>query len=335
VQIKMAIENIGNVAVDSFGFKYTTTDASNVERAQTLRVKPLQKDENTVVDFSIDSRNLAQAQKLTFDVNPTSTPIEITRANNVTQSSFFVQTDRRNPLLDVTFDGSRILNGDIVSPRPQVFVTLKDENKYLALADTSLFRLFLKDPSGLETPLYFSNGLVRFIPANAASLDKDNTAKIDYRPIFTQDGVYELSVRAKDASGNTSGALDYKVAFKVITKSSISNVLNYPNPFSTATRFVYTLTGETVPTVFKIQIMTVAGKIVREITQNEIGQLKIGTHLSDYVWDGTDEYGDKLANGVYLYRIISKKADGKTYESYDNGTNKFFENGFGKLVIVR
>jgi flagellar hook assembly protein FlgD len=81
--------------------------------------------------------------------------------------------------------------------------------------------------------------------------------------------------------------------------------------------------------------MTVAGTVVREITQNEIGQLKIGTHLTDYVWNGTDEYGQKLANGVYLYRIVAKKADGKAFESFDTGTDQYFNKGFGKLVIMR
>jgi flagellar hook assembly protein FlgD len=81
--------------------------------------------------------------------------------------------------------------------------------------------------------------------------------------------------------------------------------------------------------------MTVAGKIVREITHNDIGSLKIGTHLTDYVWDGTDEFGDKLANGVYLYRIVAKKKDGSAFEKYDNETDQFFKKDFGKLVIMR
>ena len=142
-------------------------------------------------------------------------------------------------------------------------------------------------------------------------------------------------MNAKDVSGNASGSADFSVAFQVVTKSSISNVLPYPNPFSTATRFAYTLTGSETPQYFKIQIMSIAGKVVREIAQNELGSLKIGTHLTDFVWDGRDEYGDKLANGVYLYRIIAKKTDGKTYESFDNGTDKYFKKGIGKLVIMR
>jgi len=78
----------------------------------------------------------------------------------------------------------------------------------------------------------------------------------------------------------------------------------------------------------------------------KIGELKIGKHLTDYVWDGTDQFGDKLANGVYLYRVIAKidnediaTIDGNsinnnsTYnESTDNIT---FKKNWGKLYIMR
>jgi flagellar hook assembly protein FlgD len=119
----------------------------------------------------------------------------------------------------------------------------------------------------------------------------------------------------------------------------ISNIFNYPNPFSTSTRFYYTLTGSEPPSFFKIQIMTVSGRIVKEITQDQLGPLQIGSHLTDYVWDGTDEFGDKLANGVYLYKVIAKNEAGKEFDDYDEyrqtNTDQYFKNKIGKLVILR
>ena len=80
----------------------------------------------------------------------------------------------------------------------------------------------------------------------------------------------------------------------------ITNVMNYPNPFTTSIRFVFALTGSRVPDVFTIQILTITGKVVREITKGEIGPINIGRNMSQYAWDGNDEYGDRLANGVYM-----------------------------------
>ena len=89
-----------------------------------------------------------------------------------------------------------------------------------------------------------------------------------------------------------------------------------------------------MPDEMKIQIMTVAGKVVREITQSEIGAIRVGHNQSEYAWDGTDEYGEKLANGVYLYKVIMKK-NGKIIEHRANSTDKAFKHGIGKLYIAR
>src|SRR5690606_21143157 len=105
----------------------------------------------------------------------------------------------------------------------------------------------------------------------------------------------------------------YVIEFEIVTKSSISHVVNYPNPFTTSTRFVFTLTGSKLPDDMQIQIMTVTGKVVKEISMAELGPIRIGNNISDYAWDGRDQFGDRLANGVYLYRIRTKM-DGSSIE---------------------
>jgi flagellar hook assembly protein FlgD len=114
----------------------------------------------------------------------------------------------------------------------------------------------------------------------------------------------------------------------------ISNVLNYPNPFSTSTRFVFTLTGSEIPTYFKVQIMTITGKVVKEITQEEIGPLHIGNNITQYAWDGTDQFGDKLANGIYLYHIVTS-IDGESIDHYATSADQYFTKGWGKMCLIR
>jgi hypothetical protein len=113
-------------------------------------------------------------------------------------------------------------------------------------------------------------------------------------PHLRIDGKYELIVESKDASNNKSGDFAYRISFEVINQSSITEVMNYPNPFSTSTRFVFTLTGSVVPDYFKIRIMTVSGKVVREITQDQLGAIRIGRNITEYAWDGRDEFGERL-----------------------------------------
>ena len=98
---------------------------------------------------------------------------------------------------------------------------------------------------------------------------------------------------------------------------------------------MFTLTGSEIPDQIKIQIFTVSGKLVREITEDELGPLRIGNNISEYAWDGRDEFGDLLANGTYLYRVKIQHSNGNALGNRSTASDKAFDNGFGKLVIIR
>ena len=332
---KIGVENIGLYDMDSLLVDFQARDQNNSIEDYSPRYAPLLAGDTLTASVTVDTRNLSQLSSLLIDMNPNDDQVEETHINNTGLLNFYVQSDKENPLLDVTFDGIHILNGDLISPTPQIVASFTDENRFLAMEDTSQFQMKVIFPDRSEKRVYFSSPDVLFIPADDTNLSDENKATIEYSPTFEEDGIYTLKVEGQDVAGNQSGELEYSIEFEIITKSMISNVLNYPNPFSTATRFVYTLTGNEQPASFKIQIMSVSGRIVREITQSELGEMKIGTHQTDFVWDGTDEFGDKLANGVYLYRVVAKNAAGEDIEQYETGADKFFNQGFGKMVIVR
>ena len=253
--------------------------------------------------------------------------------NNVAQIPFYVNSDNINPILDVTFDGIHILDGDIVSPKPNIVMELTDENQFLLLNDTSDYAVYITYPSGVEERIYFfSEGVekMQFIPA---SLPRNNS-KIIMLGNFPVDGKYKLRVQANDRAKNNSGNYDYIIGFEVINRSTITNILNYPNPFTTSTRFVFTLTGSEVPNIFKIQIMTITGKVVREIHKEELGAINIGRNITDFAWDGTDTYGDRLANGLYLYRVVTQ-INSDDIEHRDTSADGYFKKGFGKMYLFR
>jgi len=263
--------------------------------------------------------------------------------NNVAQKYFFVQKDKRNPLFNVTFDGVHIMNGDIVSAKPEILISLKDENKYFAIDDTSLVSVYLESMTlGVEKQLYFSGsnniaqmsfqcGALHFAPGTLTN----NVAKVSFNPIFGgRDGLYQLRVKGHDKAGNESGAFDYTIQFDVILESSITNLINYPNPFTTATKFVFTLTGSEIPTDLRIQIFTITGKLVKEIGLDELGPIHIGQNITQYAWNGTDKYGEKLANGVYLYRVFSS-INGNKIEHRNAQLDQYYKKGFGKMYLMR
>ena len=67
--------------------------------------------------------------------------------------------------------------------------------------------------------------------------------------------------------------------------------------------------------------------------QNELENIHIPKHY-DYAWDGKDEYGDQLANGLYLYRVVTD-LHGESIEHRATDADKFFKKGWGKMYLMR
>lgn len=292
-------------------------------------------DSNSIVDFDIDLSTVGNAGINSFKaVANSQSRKEESFGNNIVSISEYAEVigDETNPLLDVTFDGQYIFNNDIVSPNPTIIVRLRDDNPLLPKVDTTGVNLFLKQvceecPDFSRVP--FDDNKLSWTPGAT-----DKNFEIDYRPGPLENGDYALRVQAADQTGNVAGTQPYEISFKVINESMISNFYPYPNPFSTSTRFVFTLTGNEIPEDIKIQIMTISGKVVREIFLDELGPVHIGNNISDYAWNGKDQYGDQLANGVYLYRVMIKN-QGDNFKPFETSGDKAFKKGFGKMYLLK
>jgi len=338
----VATENISPYDMDSLLIGYYLKDKNNNFSALEYRRKRPHPAGDVLMDtITFNTLGYPGLNSVWIEVNPENPSTgaydqpEQYHFNNIAEKYFYVQRDITNPILDVTFDGVHILDGDIVSAEPDIMIKLNDENKYLALNDTSLFTVYLKSyNTGTEERIYFiddqGNEQLQWTPAELP----DNSCEIFYSPEFIEDGIYELRVQAKDKSENESGSYYYAISFEIVTRSTITDIFNYPNPFSTSTRFVFELTGSEIPTDLRIQILTVTGKLVRVITLDELGNIHIGRNITDYAWDGTDMYGDRLANGVYFYKVIAT-LNGEEIEKRQTGTEQYFHKGFGKMYLIR
>lgn len=345
-QIGVGVTNVSPANMDSFWVKMILTSGSQ-NQTFTQKVAPINSFQSNKINFTIPYPNyFIRNNQVQIELNPKGNGYLTERYdfNNYLQSSFYAKPDEINPLLDVTFDGVHIMNNELVSAKPQIQIKLKDENQFLLLNDTSLIQLYLKDPQGNINPVYFGQNNIQF---SAATSSQNNVATIQFSPTLT-DGKYELIVKDVDKSGNSSGKnarYDYKIGFRVITKMQVSQVLNYPNPFSTSTQFIFTLTGDKIPDRIKIQILNIRGQVVREIQKEELGPLKIGLNRTTYSWNGTDQYGDRLANGVYLYKVVVmdnnksvdmlNSSDFKDINNAKSDISKYFEHNYGKMVILR
>lgn len=79
----------------------------------------------------------------------------------------------------------------------------------------------------------------------------------------------------------------------------LKNLRNYPNPFNPTTTigFESRTKGEANLAVYNLK-----GQLVRKLYQ---GQIEAGNN--SFVWDGTDDKGEPVATGIYMYRLQSGK----------------------------
>ncbi|GAB4412620.1 MAG: hypothetical protein OHK0039_18730 [Bacteroidia bacterium] len=344
VFLRMGARNISSRSMDSVDVRFSLELADRSRLVlDSLRIPPLLANGPSVpfeYSFSSFNKNLEGPVTMIVELNPHQTQPEQHYFNNLYLQPFYVVVDRLNPIMDVTFDGKHILNGDIVSPTPEIVVEVNDENTIVANDDTSAFTLHFFPGtfcSGCNSRVFVEgNPQVRWEPASLP----DNKARLYFYPGQAEplaDGEYTLRVQGQDKNGNAAGKGEnfYEIRFTVENKSTISQVLNYPNPFSTSTRFVYTLTGSELPEVFQIHIYTISGKLIKIVDLKAMGDVQFGRNITDYAWDGTDEYGDRLANGVYLYRVVMRMASGQNPEDRDEGIDRYFNNGWGKMYLMR
>ncbi|WP_162052760.1 putative type IX secretion system sortase PorU2 [Pontibacter pamirensis] len=326
----MAFENISHTAFrDSVLVEVTLSGDGIQPTVSRFKIKPVAAGETVTFNFTTLTQELEGNYKLSMYVNPR-LQLEQHYFNNIYEVNFSVKP-KLHPIMDVAFDGVHILDGDFVSPSPVISVTLKDENRHVFLQDPSAMSIILIDSDGQEQEVSLVNNPqeVTYVAAT-----EENDFRLEYKPTKLLDDKYTMEVRARDAAGKASGISPYRIGFEVVSEAGVTNFYPFPNPFSSKTNFIFTLTGSTIPEHIKIQILTVTGKVVKEIMKEELGPLRIGNNKTEYAWNGTDMYGDKLANGVYLYRVVMSRMEEEMKHRNTFG-DKAFKNGYGKLYILR
>jgi len=279
---------------DSLVVRQVLTNRTQRKQAvKLLKVKPLAGNDSLAIDLSIETGTWSGENVLSVFVNP-QVQLEQNYTNNSLDLVYQVEADKQNPLLEVSFDGKQIANNAIVSKEPLIQIRLKDENLYRIRKDTTGIDLWLKACSKCSFKrIYFSNSLISWKIA-----DENNDFRINYRPNFIGGDTLTLQVQGTDVAGNTAGVQPYRVTFRVIAEDGLQKVQVYPNPATTYTKFVFTLTGSTLPETASIEVFDAFGRVVyTKDFQKE--DLRIGSNE----WYLSGEQLRVLPNDLYFYRV--------------------------------
>ncbi|MCG9128774.1 hypothetical protein JT359_14360 [Candidatus Poribacteria bacterium] len=116
---------------------------------------------------------------------------------------------------------------------------------------------------------------------------------------------YQLRLIASDLDGNTG---ESEIAFQVHGKLQLVEPLNYPNPFKSDTTVTCELTRPAESLTVKIYTLT--GRLIREL------QTEASAGFIQLKWDGKDDDGNEVANGVYYGKMIVKSLEDENDQTH-------------------
>lgn len=287
----------------------------NKNNFKLFKIKALSANDSVKISVPVQTAGWTGENNLSLFFNPEIQPEQV-YANNSIDFTFNVNPDKTNPILSVKFDGRQIQNNEIVSAKPVIEISLKDENLFRIKTDTLGMDLWLKPCKKCAFKrLYFSNSELSW------QADKiSNNFIIRYLPKNLPEDTLTLQVQGRDVTGNLAGTQPYTISFIIMQKQELKSWVVYPNPFNAFTKFSFTLTGTEIPEKFSIEIFDAQGIILKTINQQK-QSLNIG--INEFVWEGIDNSGVNLLAGTYFYRFILRNKSGSF--SFENG---------GKLVIL-
>jgi hypothetical protein len=152
-----------------------------------------------------------------------------------------------------------------------------------------------------------------------SDLDTYQSGAIRYQLNDLSEGLHTLNLKVWDIHNNSS---EVYTEFVVASSANLAldHVLNYPNPFTTHTEFMFEHNQACAFLDVQIQVFSVSGKMVK--TLNRVVRTD-GFRSDPIAWDGLDDFGDTIGRGVYVYRVQVTTPEGQKAEKFE------------KLVILR
>ncbi len=224
-------------------------------------------------------------------------------------------TDKGGANFDVTVGGiNQNAPEDTTGPELQSFM---NDESFIDGGNTNAspnLIIKLSDISGINTSITaVDHDIVAILDGNESEpfvlndyyqteLDDFTKGKVSYKLRNLSTGPHTLKIKAWDTYNNSS---ETTLNFVVVNDAglTLTNVLNYPNPFVNYTEFWFNHNKPNEPLEVQVQVFTVSGKLVKSI--NKLSQTT-GNLSRNITWNGLDDFGNKLGKGVYVYKLKVK-----------------------------
>lgn len=215
---------------------------------------------------------------------------------------------------------SENIEADVAGPEIALFLNDLSFESGDQTIDSPIMLAFMHDLHGINTS---TNGIGHNI---TAVLDGDNSniinlneyyepdvdsytsGKVEYPFYNLTDGTHTLTVKAWD-NYNNSGSKTIEFVINRNASIDITQVINYPNPFKNKTTFTFDHTRPGDNLEIKLDIFDLAGRLVQRYENEVTAESKSIPFLT---WNGSNQNGERLKNGVYIYMLQITDSSGNT-----------------------
>jgi Peptidase family C25 len=216
------------------------------------------------------------------------------------------------PEISLFMNDSTFVSGGITNTKPVLLARLKDDNGINTVGNGIGHDITVVLDNDIQNPIVVNDYY-------QADLNTYKSGEVRYQMTDLPVGEHNLELKAWDVHNNsTSQTMSFVVAENATV--ALDHVLNYPNPFTTHTSFMFEHNQACTELDVRIQVFTVSGKLVKTINQT---MTTSGYRSEPLAWDGTDDFGDRIGRGVYVYKLEVRTGTGAQAEKYE------------KLVILK
>ena len=237
---------------------------------------------------------------------------QITDANGYTESIVIggsnpnLVQDEQGPQMELFLNDENFVYGGVTDENPRLLLNLKDDQG-INTVGSGIGHDIVATLDGNSENSFILNDFYE------AAIDDHTQGVVSFPFTDLSPGKHSLKVKAWDVANNSS---EKTIEFTVVKDQEvrIENLVNYPNPFTTNTEFIFQHNQAGVVMDVKLEVFTISGKLVKSIDQMIVSE---GFVSKDIRWDGRDDFGDKIGKGVYMYKLKIRSANGSTSEKIE------------------
>jgi Peptidase family C25 len=219
-------------------------------------------------------------------------------------------SDEQGPSLQLFMNDTGFVNGGITNENPFLLALISDTNG-INTTGTGIGHDITLSLDGADK--IYANDYYQTIS------DSYSRGSLKYPFSQLSPGPHIIDVKVWDSYNNSSeGSINFVVVLS--NQLVISDLINFPNPFNSETRFEFKHNRPNENLTVTINIYSTSGQLERSLgtilNTDGFGSPSIS-------WDGTDFNGQLLGRGIYIYRVSVSTQNGEITQKS------------GKLMLVR